>query len=245
MTHGCSSTHDIAGINVLQCSKATGPVASHVAPVWWKELGWDLYCDQKVLMMPTFLLPVVPEVAKLWYYEWQQSWQHEDLWVQYPGMIPGLCPALQSNAVSHWLGANLESALSIEACISNFIPVFCGMSSLIHTLDTGGHFNIKKYMYFLTGTANPTIMIGWFHSQLIFMMVFPVSGKIGLNTLRPRKNGCHFPDEIFKCSFLNENVWISIKISLKFVPKVPIDNIPALVQIMAWRRQVIIWTNDG
>ena len=45
-----------------------------------------------------------------------------------------------------------------------------------------------------------------------------------------------------------ENVWISIKISLKFVPKDPINNIPALVQIMAWapsRRQAIIWTNDG
>ena len=36
--------------------------------------------------------------------------------------------------------------------------------------------------------------------------------------------------------FLNENVWISIKISLKFVPKDAIENIPALVQIMAWRR---------
>ena len=35
----------------------------------------------------------------------------------------------------------------------------------------------------------------------------------------------------------NENVRISIKISLKFVPKDPINNhIPALVQIMAWRR---------
>ena len=56
------------------------------------------------------------------------------------------------------------------------------------------------------------------------------------NTLRPRQNGRHFPDDIFKCIFLNENVWISIKISLKFVPKGSIDNIPALVQIMAWRR---------
>ena len=36
--------------------------------------------------------------------------------------------------------------------------------------------------------------------------------------------------------FLNDNVRIPIKISLKFVPKVPIINIPALVQIMAWRR---------
>ena len=49
-------------------------------------------------------------------------------------------------------------------------------------------------------------------------------------------NGRHFADAIFKCIFLNENVWIPIKISLKFVPKVPINNIPALVQILAWRR---------
>ena len=44
-----------------------------------------------------------------------------------------------------------------------------------------------------------------------------------------------FPD-IFKWIFLNEIIWISIKMSLKFVPRGPIDNIPALVQIMAWRR---------
>ena len=41
---------------------------------------------------------------------------------------------------------------------------------------------------------------------------------------------------IFKCIFLNENAWISIKISLKFVPKGPMNKIPALVQIMAWGR---------
>ena len=43
-------------------------------------------------------------------------------------------------------------------------------------------------------------------------------------------------DDIFKWTFLNENVWISIKISLKFVPWGLSNNIPALVQIMAWRR---------
>ena len=36
--------------------------------------------------------------------------------------------------------------------------------------------------------------------------------------------------------FLSENVWILITISLKFVPKGPNINIPALIQIMAWRR---------
>ena len=57
-----------------------------------------------------------------------------------------------------------------------------------------------------------------------------------LNTLRPRQNGRHFADDIFGCIFLNENVWIAIKIWLNFVPKGPINNIPTLVQIMAWRR---------
>ena len=57
-----------------------------------------------------------------------------------------------------------------------------------------------------------------------------------VNSLRPRRNRRHFADDIFKCIFLNENVLISIKISLKFVPKGQINNIPALVYIMAWRR---------
>ena len=43
-------------------------------------------------------------------------------------------------------------------------------------------------------------------------------------------------DNVFKWIFLNENIWISIKIPLKFVPRDPISNIPALAQIMAWRR---------
>ena len=57
-----------------------------------------------------------------------------------------------------------------------------------------------------------------------------------VNTLGPRQNGRHFADDILKCIFMNENVWILITISLKFVPKGPINNIPSLVQVMAWRR---------
>ena len=56
------------------------------------------------------------------------------------------------------------------------------------------------------------------------------------NTLRPRQNVRRFSDDIFKCIILNENVLIAIKISLKFVAKDPINNIPALIQIMPWRR---------
>ena len=57
-----------------------------------------------------------------------------------------------------------------------------------------------------------------------------------VNTLRPRQNGRHFADDSSNRIFVNENVRISIEFSLKFVPKGPINNIPALVQIMAWRR---------
>ena len=49
------------------------------------------------------------------------------------------------------------------------------------------------------------------------------------NSFRPEQNGRHFPDDIFICIFLNENVSISIDISLKFVPEGRINNIPALV----------------
>ena len=56
-----------------------------------------------------------------------------------------------------------------------------------------------------------------------------------LAVVGPRENGRHFTD-IFKCIFLNEDKWISINISLKFVPKGKINNIPAFVQIMACRQ---------
>ena len=63
-----------------------------------------------------------------------------------------------------------------------------------------------------------------------------VTGQYHLNSLRPRRDRRHFADDIFKCVFLNENEWISLRISLKFVPWDRINNIPSLVHIMAWRR---------
>ena len=43
-------------------------------------------------------------------------------------------------------------------------------------------------------------------------------------------------DVIFKYKILNDNFHILIRISLKFVPKGPIDYKPALIQVMAWHR---------
>ena len=61
--------------------------------------------------------------------------------------------------------------------------------------------------------------------------------QVGLfSTLRPKQNGCHFVDDIFKYIFLNEYVRILLKISLRSVTKVRISNI-ALSEHC--------WTNDG
>ena len=70
----------------------------------------------------------------------------------------------------------------------------------------------------------------------IICIHWPVNWCLSINTLRPRQNGRHFAEDIFKCIFLNENTSISIDISLKCVPEGRINNMPALVQIMAWRR---------
>ena len=57
-----------------------------------------------------------------------------------------------------------------------------------------------------------------------------------INTLRPGQNGRYCADDTFKCLLFNQNILISIRISLEFVPKGPINHIPALDQIMAWHR---------
>ena len=80
----------------------------------------------------------------------------------------------------------------------------------------------------------PGINTVWF--AMLYFSGLPTGA---VNTLRPRQNGSHFADDTFKRIFLNDSVKIAIKISLKFVPKGPIINIPALVQIMAWR-----WPGD-
>ena len=58
-----------------------------------------------------------------------------------------------------------------------------------------------------------------------------------MNSSPPGQNGRHFADNIFRSIFINEKFCILIKISLKFVPKGPIGNNPALVKMMAWRRK--------
>ena len=72
--------------------------------------------------------------------------------------------------------------------------------------------------------------IPWFFTRSSILAI------LALNTLRPGQDGHHLVNDTFKYKLVNENVLISIKNSFKFVPKGSINNIPALVQIMAWCR---------
>ena len=50
-----------------------------------------------------------------------------------------------------------------------------------------------------------------------------------VNSCPPGQNGRHVADDIFRCIFMNEKFCILIEISLKFIPKGPVDNNPSLV----------------
>ena len=101
--------------------------------------------------------------------------------------------------------------------------------------------NFKPYM----SNKHRTLIVPWiWEYQIMYYLLYTRNDNImtwerfphlRARDLRPRQNGRHFADDTFKRILLKENVRISIKFSLKFVPKSPIDNVPTLFQIMAWR----------
>ena len=103
------------------------------------------------------------------------------------------------------------------------------------TLSLSAGFRFEMWVRFIfqqqrSSYLETTLLRAW-----ILVLVRLVTGIL-IHWAGPRQNGRDFADDIFKCIFVKENVWISLKISLKFVHKVRINNILALIQTMAWRR---------
>ena len=92
------------------------------------------------------------------------------------------------------------------------------------------YFHEVAFPWFLCSARQIIVVV--FH----YVKAISIVRSRSLNTLRLRQNGRHFPDDVLKRIFLNENDCILIRISLKPVSKGQINNTPALVQIMAWRR---------
>ena len=55
-----------------------------------------------------------------------------------------------------------------------------------------------------------------------------------LTTERQEQNGRHFAEDILKCIYVRDK--FCILISIKFILEGPVDNMSALVPVMAWRR---------
>ena len=80
-----------------------------------------------------------------------------------------------------------------------------------------------------------------FHNLISTVLV---EQTLEVNTSRSRQNGHYFTDNILKYIFLNKNVGTLIKISLKFVPRGPINNIlDSKNGLVPTRQQANIWTN--
>ena len=139
------------------------------------------------------------------------------------------CTVIKSWSKQYNLQCNVWKQFQFQYANFSFIKqaiwqMFCCICLKITFSFNKNVWNQNYRIIYLSKCMHPLVLSNFWHANM------PV------NSLRPRQNGRHFADDIFKCIFLNENVWIPIKISLKFVSKGPINNIPSLIQIMAWRR---------
>ena len=113
--------------------------------------------------------------------------------------------------------------MSLKYCIY----IYCILTDVLSNLTNGWNFHS---MFAWKCLIHVTDCVLW--HPIAFRRTIQTAYK---SKLRPKQNGRYIPDDIFKWISFNENKK-TIKISLQFVPKHPINNISALVQTVAWRR---------
>ena len=116
--------------------------------------------------------------------------------------------------------------------MSHLACIFCGsvlgfVSPKLHVSTYRNQQHCWWFQYLVLAAVSP--LLSWIYCNLalnhrhrlsyaiIFSTCHHLSVTWILNTLRPTQNCRHFADDIFKYIFLNDNVWISLKISLIFV----------------------------
>ena len=105
--------------------------------------------------------------------------------------------------------------------------------SVTHSLSILMPWHLDTCIWTFLPQRSPVLTLIFSDTRKINHRVYLVaSNSMLLNTLRERQHGRRFADT-FKLILLSDNFRIAIKISPKFVPKGPINNNPALVQIMA------------
>ena len=187
-------------------------------------------CDRLNFDKYTVFMKIIGHVRHFrWIYP-NVWWEISQIWIEY-------IEPIRQNV--WWTMKVFLATLNTNSQSHDFVYPNCIISQWHNTLRK--HFSffwIRIFIKYLSTVWSHSIPCMWIDTETSCMLELlnPQQAKPGVNTLRPRQYGRHFPDDTSKRIFLNENVRISIKISLKFVPKGPINKIPALVQIMAWCR---------
>ena len=141
-----------------------------------------------------------------------------------------------SDRIHQWHGWSMFSVLS--CCFDMLKHRKLLRDDIIFLLEPTEYMHIYSYVGRRILKTTQTTKVKYPHSNMFMIFKFPVmatyhlnlnGSTVAFNTLRLRQKGRHFADDVFKCIFLNGNLWISIKISLKFVRKGQINNIPSLV----------------
>ena len=156
--------------------------------------------------------PVVPR--------WAPCWPCETC---YPGLqccaSPHLC--YQNSHTSH------SFTVTLISMVIQMHTIVIGLAGIMNSFCLPLFTSLFK-----AATEVGMISIRWWPPFQHFPYLIPVK----LTHLPLDKMAAILADSNFKCIFLNENHRIPIWISLKFVLRSPVDNKPALVQVMAWRQ---------
>ena len=138
--------------------------------------------------------------------------------MQYHGILTTVIPVFSTERVLSWPGKSDPSRTDVH----QIHPV--------HPLDSECIISIPV-------TKQINGVITWPRDPIKLHFAFLMVVALGKLTHWDRDKMADISQTIFfKRIYFKENIWISVKISLKFIPKDPNNKIPAFFQIMAWCR---------
>ena len=175
-------------------------------------------------------------------------------WIQH---TPTPLPTTTNNNYFVWQG--YKNSVSQLVFIREKVLFFCGVTAALNWARSRRCACLVTWFCYqmIAKNGNKKAIPLWpgphaIHPQIWFSLCCALLW-FGINWFYPNPSGLlHWHQHIeaetklspfrrqhFHMHFVEWTVWIAFKISVKFVPKVPINNTPVLIQIMAWR-----WPDD-
>ena len=151
------------------------------------------------------------------------------------GKYPLVNATLMSNRYSKY--NYIWKSLKKRIAPKYFLFLLCVHGSLIHDHDQWAKSSTNIFQSYSPRLFSSLSTRGVdYNDSAVCVNINNKHARTCIDTLRPRQHDRHFSRRHFQMHFLLWNLWISMKISLKVVPKGPFDNILLLVQMMARHR---------